>query len=138
MKNAGLHQQSIEGSSDRVFGLVFAAVFAGVALWPLLYGIQIRSWALALSTAFFALAILRPQTLARLNRAWMQFGLLLNRIVSPVAIGVVYYLGLVPTAMLMRAFGKKPLTLKRDPETTSYWIPRKPPGPDPKSMIDQF
>ena len=84
----------------------------------------------------FALAL--PRALSALNRGWMQLGLLLNRIVSPLAIGIVYYLALVPTALLMRVFGKLPLQLKYDPEAASYWIARKPPGPDPQTMNDQF
>ncbi len=131
-------EHAIEGSSDRVFGLLFAAIFAGVGLWPLLRGGGLRLWALAIGGVFLLLALARPRTLSWLNRTWMQFGLLLNRIVSPVAIGVVYYLALVPTALMMRVFGKLPLQLKYDPKAASYWIERKPPGPDPQTMNDQF
>lgn len=132
------HQQAIEGSSDRVFGLLFAALFAGVGLWPLLRGGELRLWSLLLGGVFLVLALALPRALSWLNRSWMKFGLLLNRIVSPLAIGVVYYFALVPTALLMRLFGKLPLQLKYDRQAASYWIARKPAGPDPKSMNDQF
>ena len=131
-------EHAIEGSSDRVFGLLFAAIFAGVGLWPLFKGGPLRIWSLLIGAVFLILALALPRALSRLNRAWMQLGLLLNRIVSPVAIGVVYYLALVPTALVMRAFGKLPLQLKYDPKASSYWIARKPPGPDPQTMNDQF
>ena len=75
---------------------------------------------------------------SRLNRLWMRLGLLLGRVVSPVAIGVVYYVSVVPTGLLMRALGKDPLRLKFDREAVSYWIKRDPPGPDPRDMSDQF
>lgn len=133
-----VHEEAIEGSSDRTFGLLFAAIFAILALWPLLHGAQIRVWALVLAAVFLVLALAWPRALSRLNRGWMRFGLLLNRIVSPVAIGVVYYLTLVPMGLVMRAFGKRPLRLGFDRAATSYWITREPPGPDPKTMIDQF
>jgi len=84
------------------------------------------------------LALAWPRALAGLNRGWMRVGLLLNRVVSPVAIGVVYYLTLVPMGLAMRAFGKDPLRLKFDRAAISYWIAREPPGPDPKNMRDQF
>jgi hypothetical protein len=132
------HDEAIEGSSDRVFGLIFAAIFVAISLWPLIYGTPLRIWALVLGAAFFALSIFRPHSLSWLNRTWMRFGLLLNRIVSPLAVGVVYFLGIFPMAMLMRAFGKRPLKLERESDAKSYWIPRKPPGPDPKTMSDQF
>jgi len=132
------HEQPLEGSSDRVFGLLFAAIFAAVGLWPLLHGGPLRAWSLGVGAAFLLLALAVPRALAGINRAWMKFGLLLNRVVSPIAIGIVYYFTLLPTALLMRAFGKLPLQLKYDPQAITYWIPRRPPGPDPKTMNDQF
>ena len=130
--------EQIEGSSDRMFGLLFAAIFAGLALWPLVHGEKIRLWALAAGAVFLVLAFAWPRALARMNRVWMRCGLLLNRIVSPLAIGVVYYLTLVPIGLAMRACGKKPLRLGFDRAAGSYWIQRKPPGPDPQTMKDQF
>jgi hypothetical protein len=132
------HDEEIEGSSDRMFGLLFAVVFSGVALWPLLHGETVRVWALCVGAVTLILALVWPRALHWPNRGWMRFGLLLNRIVSPAAIGVVYYLTLVPMGMLMRASGKDPLRLKFDRDAASYWIARDPPGPDPKTMIDQF
>ncbi len=131
-------EEKTEGSSDRMFGLLFAAIFAGLALWPLLHGEKIRFWALAAGAVFLVPALAWPRALARMNREWMRFGLLLNRIVSPVAIGVVYYLTLVPMGLAMRALGKNPLRLGFDRVVASYWIPREPPGPDPQTMKDQF
>jgi len=131
-------ERHTEGSSDRVFGLLFTAIFGGVGLWPLWHAGGVRPWALVLGAVFLLFALALPRALSALNRGWMQLGLLLNRIVSPLAIGIVYYLTLVPTALLMRVFGKLPLQLKYDPEAASYWIARKPPGPDPQTMNDQF
>ena len=133
-----VREEKIEGSSDRMFGLLFAAIFAGLALWPVIHGGKIRFWALSVGGVFMVLALAWPRALSWMNREWMRFGLLLNRIVSPVAIGVVYYLTLVPMGLLMRACGKNPLRLSFDRAAASYWIPREPPGPDPKTMNDQF
>ena len=131
-------EEKIEGSSDRMFCLLFAAIFSGVGLWPLFQGGKIRFWALVLGAVFLLLALIWPSALSWMNRAWMRFGLLLNRVVSPLAIGVVYYLTLVPMGLVMRALGKNPLRLGFDPAAASYWIAREPPGPDPKTMNDQF
>ena len=133
-----VRNETIEGSSDRMFGLLFAAIFSVFALWPLVHGEKIRFWALSVGAVLLVLALALPRALSWMNRGWMRFGLLLNRIVSPVAIGVVYYLTLVPMGLVMRAFGKNPLRLSFDRAAASYWIPREPPGPDPKTMNDQF
>ena len=128
----------VKAGSDRTFGLVFGVVFAVIAFWPLLAEQPPRWWAVAVSGAFFALALVLPAVLAPLNRLWLRFGLLLHRIVSPVVIAALFFLAVTPTALIMRLLGKDPLGLRLDPEAGSYWIYRTPPGPDPQSMRKQF
>jgi hypothetical protein len=130
--------QAVEGSSDRSFGLVFAVVFLIVACWPLLYGQLPRWWAFGIAAGFTAIAIAKPEILGGLNRLWIKIGLLLGRIVSPIALGVLFYGVVTPIGLLMRLTGKDPLRLKLDAGADSYWIPRKPPGPPPDSMTNQF
>ncbi len=126
------------GGSDRAFGLVFAVVFAAIALYPLLAGNPPRLWSLVIAAAFAAVALLRAGLLAPLNRLWTRFGLLLHRIVSPLVLGFMYFAVLTPTGLLLRLAGKDLLALKRDPAAASYWIPRTPPGPAPESLKQQF
>jgi hypothetical protein len=127
-----------EGSTDRAFGLVFAAVFLVIAVFPLLFGGQLRIWSLAVSLGFGAVALVRPHVLAPLNRLWTQFGLLLHRIVSPAVLGIMFFAVITPMGVLMRLLGKDPLRLRFDTRSHSYWIERRPPGPKPDSFPDQF
>lgn len=126
------------GSSDRSFGLVFTIFFGVIGLWPLLHGAPVRVWAWAASGVFLLAALVRPQLLGPLNRLWTRFGLLLHHVVSPVAMGVIYFGAILPMGLLMRALGKRPLQLGFDHDAKSYWIPRDPPGPDSKTMSDPF
>jgi hypothetical protein len=131
-------EQYVEGSSDRSFGLVIAAVLLLVALGPLRHGHTPRWWALAVAVVFALVALAKPALLARLNRLWMKLGILLGKVVSPIALGILFYGVLTPLAVVIRLTGKDPLRLKLDPGTDSYWILRKPPGPPPDSMTNQF
>ncbi|HSD60627.1 MAG TPA: SxtJ family membrane protein [Burkholderiales bacterium] len=131
-------EQEIEGSSNRSFGWVFTVFFLIVALYPLVRSEGPRVWALLAGAAFAAVTLVRPRLLAAPNRLWTRFGLLLGRIVSPVVIGILYYLVITPFGVVMRLAGKDPLRLKREPEARSYWIERDPPGPPPESMSNQF
>ena len=126
------------GSSDRTFGLVFAVFFTIVAVLPMVHGEPLRLWALAAAGAFLALALVAPRLLAPLNRLWLRFGDLLHRIVSPIALAILFYGVVTPTGLLMRLFGKDALRLRFDREAKSYWIAREPPGPPPESLKDQF
>ena len=130
--------EPVQGSSDRVFGIVFTVVFALIGLWPLPWGGSPRWWALGIAVVFLLAALIIPKTMAPLNRAWMRFGLLLHKIVNPVIMGLVFFLTVTPTALIMRALGKDPLRRRLDKEATTYWIDRDPPGPDPDSMPRQL
>ena len=130
--------EEIQGSSNRSFGLVFAGFFAIVGLLPLVTGGPIRYWALLIGAVFLLLGLALPSVLGPLSRLWMKFGQLLHRIVSPIVLGIMFYLVVTPIGLLMRLLGKDPLRLKSDREAKSYWITREPPGPAPESLRDQF
>lgn len=128
------HNTGIESSSDRNFGLVFAVFFLIVASLPLLHGNGLRLWALGLAGVFLVLALAIPKILSPLNRLWTRFGMLLHRIVSPLALGILFYGVVMPTGLLMRLFGKDLLRLRLDKSANSYWIQRSPSGPTPESL----
>ena len=131
-------EQAVEGSSDRSFGVVFTVVFLAISLYPLFRGEGPRPWFLGAAALVAAVTMARPQALAMPNRLWMKLGLALARIVSPVAMGVLYFLVFTPFGVAMRLAGKDPLRLKRDAAARTYWIDRDPPGPPPESMTNQF
>lgn len=84
------------------------------------------------------MALVRAAWLAPLNRLWFRFGLLLQRIAHPVVLAIIYFAVVTPTGLVLRALGKDPLRLRRDPDAATYWIRRDPPGPEPESMTRQF
>ena len=131
-------QEHVEGSSDRSFGVVFACVFLVIAAWPLLHANAPRWWAAGVAIAFAIIAFAKPVLLAPLNSIWTKLGILLGKIVAPIALGVLFFVFITPLAFIMRLVGKDPLSLKRDREAQSYWVSREPPGPPSNSMTNQF
>lgn len=123
--------------SDRSFGLVFAAFFAIVFGWKLWHG-DANFWWLGLSQGFLVVALALPRLLHPLNVIWARFGLLLHAITSPIILGVIFFVVLLPFGLIMRMAGKRPLRLQRDPAATTYWVRREPPGPDADSFLNQF
>jgi hypothetical protein len=131
-------EEEVHGSSERSFGIVMGIFFALVGLLPLLHGGAVRWWALGLAAVFLTLGWLWTAPLRPFNRLWFRFGLLLSRIISPVVLALLFYVTVTPVGLLMRAFGKDPMRLRRNTATESYWIAREPPGPAPESMKHQF
>jgi hypothetical protein len=109
----------------RNFGLMFGVVFALLAAW-----LRATPWALALfgalAVATLAAALLRPQLLAGPTRLWMKLGDVLHRVVSPLVLGLLYGVLLVPTGLLRRWLGGDPLKRDFDAAAASYWTPCEP------------
>ena len=112
---------------ERNFGLVFAAIFVIVGLFPLLMGGPIRWWAMAVATIFMLITLYRTQWLVKPNHYWFKFGMLLGAIVAPVVMALVFIVTVVPVGFVMRALRKDLLSLRIDRQATSYWLPRKTP-----------
>lgn len=124
--------------NERAFGLLFAAVFVVVALWPLASAQAPRVWALIAAAALVAVSLAVPAWLAPAARLWLRLGALMHAIVSPVILALIFYAVVLPTGLVVRALGKDLLRLRFNREARSYWIRRDPPGPGPQSFRDQF
>lgn len=129
---------AVEHSSDRAFGLVFAAALTVVGAWPLLHGAGPRVWAFVVAGTFLVAGLVAPRVLHPLNRVWVWIGTVLHRVVSPIVLGLLFYGVVLPTGLIMRLFGKRTIPTGPDPDQASYWIERDPPGPDPAGMKNQF
>jgi hypothetical protein len=128
----------VKAGSDRSFGIVMASCFAVVSLLNGWHGGRLWPWTSGLAGLFLAAAVFYPAAINPLNRAWLKFGLLLHKVVNPIVMALLFYGAVLPTGIVMRAIGKDLLRLKPEPDADSYWIVRRPPGPAPETMKDQF
>jgi hypothetical protein len=129
---------SPEPGTERGFAIVLAAACAIAASINLWHQGRWWPWLAGVAVLFLATGWLRPGILKPLNLLWFKFGLLLHRVITPLVMGLLFFVTVWPTGLVMRAFGQDLLRLRREPEAESYWIVRKPPGPAPESMKDQF
>lgn len=134
------HSGPVKVGSDRSFGAVFVAVFAVIGLLPVLSGGSPRLWACVVALAFLAPTLVAPRLLHPLNVVWFRFGMLLHAIVSPLVMGLVFVVAVVPTAVVMRLRGKDVLDIGSRDQTQreSYWISRAQRTIDADSMRNQF
>ena len=109
-------------SSTRSFGVVFFVVFLIISLYPLINQESVRVWSLIISFIFLFLGILNSILLSPLNVLWANFGLFLGKFVSPIVMGIVYFIVVFPTFLFVKLFKKNYLNLKYDKSKETYWI----------------
>lgn len=132
------NSSSLDLPSDRSFGFLFVAVFALLSLWAWWRGAVWAPWPAGLGALTLLVTLVRPTLLHPLNRQWMRLAELLNRVVSPLVLGLIFFGLFTPVAWGMRLRGRDALRRRFDPSASTYWIERDPPGPDPKSLPNQY
>jgi len=120
--------------SNRSFGIVFFIVFLLISIYPLINDEGLRIWPLVVSLIFLVLGIINSNILSPLNKLWFKFGIFLGKIISPIIMGIIFFLVVTPIGLIMRLIGKDLLNLKYN-NYKSYWIEKT--GPKSK-MKNQF
>ena len=128
---SGLHEEysrehAVEGASNKRFGLVVGTI-------ALLFGCARTLWHAEISLVsgvmaviglvLIAAALIKPDVLEGANRGWMKLGLLLHKVTNPIFLSAMYAIAIVPTGLMMRAFGVDPMGMRRRRGDT-YWIVR--------------
>lgn len=130
-----LEVEALPLPSERSTGLVFAAVALLVAAFFRANSTVLYT-ALAVAAGFAGLALAAPQLLGPLNRVWFKFAMLLNKVMSPIVMGILFLVTIVPFGLAMQ-LRRDPLRKRRAPGQTTYWIDRTP-SATPTSMRNQF
>ncbi len=123
---------------NRIFGLIFSGIFCVIALFPLLFAGELRQWALIVAAAWAVPALVYPAILAPLNRLWAKFGQVMHSVINPILMGLIFFLTVLPTGLILRLLGKDPMRRKFDTQAASYWILREDKSVTKESFDNQF
>ena len=114
-------RNKIEIGSNRSFGIVFFLVFFIIGIFPIKNGESVNYLIIAISIIFLSLGILNSKFLSPLNKIWFKFGITLGHIISPIIMGLIFFMVVTPTSFVLKIFRKDVLSLKKNNDKT-YWI----------------
>ena len=110
----------------RNFGLIVGGIFGLIGVWPaILRGQPPRWWAIALGVALIVPALVAPGVLRPAHRVWMALGAALGWVNTRIVLGVIFFLVITPTGLLLRLTGRDPMQRRTDAGATTYRVPRK-------------
>ena len=126
--------KKIKVSSNKSFGIVFSIFFLFISIYLFLNEYPTYYWSLFVSFIFLVLGLMNSKILSPLNLLWFKFGILLGKIVSPVVMGIIFFLVVTPISILLKIFGKDVLNLKFNNNKT-YWIVKDGPKSNMKKQF---
>ena len=116
-----MNLSNIELPSNRKFGFFFTVIFMSLGTYFYLHqSYLIMTTFYIIAILFFLLTLIWADLLLPLNKLWMRFGLLLNFIVSPIILGVIFFGVFTPIGLIMRLFGRDELLIKPS-RKKSFW-----------------
>ena len=108
--------------SNRKFGILFFIIFSILSIATYLSEyILLTCMFIILALTTGATTLFKPLLLQPFNKAWMFFGLTLNKIISPIIMGFIFYFLITPVSLIGFLFGRDELRIKGH-HKESYWI----------------
>ena len=110
----------------REFGILIGLGIPFFIGWliPFVSGHDFRFWSLFIGLPLISFGVFYPSLLFYPYKVWMSLGLALGWINSRVILGLVYFIVLLPIALIMKIFGYDPLRIKRS-DKKSYMENKK-------------
>lgn len=129
-------KETISAKQLRSFGFLVGGILAVIGLWPLLFGKNMRLWAVIPAGLLLFLGMIAPGSLEPVYRVWMKVGHVLGAINTKIILGVTFYGLFVPMGFFMRLAGKDPMRRRFDPDAKTHRVPSSQrPG---SHMLRQF
>ena len=108
--------------SNKKFGYFFSFVFLILFLLNFLYysNYKIAIISIVLSIAILIITFIIPKILHPLNISWMYLGYLISLIVSPIILGIIFYLLITPIAMFLKIIKRDELGINNTSIESSW------------------
>ena len=107
--------------SNKNFGITFSIFFLLITIYIFINYEKLNLWLLSASAIFFILGITNSNLLLPVNKIWFKIGIFLGKIISPIVMGIIFFLVITPIGLILRIFRKDVLKLKFSSDK-SYWI----------------
>ncbi|MFQ5732576.1 MAG: SxtJ family membrane protein [Planctomycetaceae bacterium] len=123
----------------RIFCGLLIVFVAGVGAWLHWRHAQtaLGTTVLAVGSVIAIAGLFVPAFARWVYVGWMVAVFPIGWVVSHLLLAIVFYLVFAPFGLVMRAFGRDPMTRKFDPDAESYWVPREGPA-KPEQYFRQF
>ncbi len=127
----------LTAAKGRSFGLTVGGAFLAIAAFVWWRGhLKVASVLGVLGFVLALAGLVIPTRLGPVERGWMGLAHAISKVTTPIVMGVMYFLVILPVGLLRRALGGNPLEHKE--AGGSYWKPRPEGARRTRSLKRQF
>lgn len=115
-----------------------AGGLGGIALVRFVLVSAVTWWLIAPAALFLLAGLLAPAMLVPIRAAWMKFAAVLGYVNSRILLTVLFIGLIMPTALVLKLFGRQPIRLEFRDGAETYWRRREADEFAPGRMERQF
>ena len=101
-------------------GAIVAVLFGGLIPW--IWDFRYPTWPWIVFGILAAFAILAPMLLQSVHRTWMRIGLAISKVTTPIILGIVFFLVIMPVGIVIRLAGRDPMRRNLESSADTYRV----------------
>jgi hypothetical protein len=122
----------------RIFGLTAFLFFGCLSGLGILTQKPLPTYLFGLLSVLGIGFIVFPRQLEVVYDAWLKVAHGIGKTITFLALVLAYYAVITPAALLKRVFGGRPIPLKPDRNTSSYWVARSEPAQPKDRFLKRY
>jgi hypothetical protein len=129
---------SIEKREVRKFGVIALLFFGCLCILGFWMRRPLPIYIFGIMSLFGLAFICIPGPLKPVYTGWMKIARLIGRTVTVLILTLAYYIVITPSALIKRIFGGRPLPVRPDKNSPSYWITRSEPAQQRERFLKRY
>ncbi|MEM6781463.1 MAG: hypothetical protein AAF569_06330 [Pseudomonadota bacterium] len=125
--DAFVEYDEVKGPSNKNFGYTVGIIFCLIAtIKSVFFNFSILAMIFyGLGGGLIAGALLFPNALTPLNKAWMGLAKILFHIVNPIIMFLLFLVAFIPAGIIMKILRYDPMKRKFDKSANTYWVEKE-------------
>ncbi len=133
-----MNSNSTDSKEIRKFGVIALFFFGSLCVLGFLTNKSLPTYIFGFLSILGLGFILIPSTIRPVYTAWLKIAHFIGRIITALTLTFAYYLVITPSALMKRLFGGRPLPVKPDKNTSSYWVARTEPAQPKERFLKRY
>lgn len=110
----------ISKNDSKYFGIILSIILIIYCVYDF-YINELQILLLLFTLTLLLVSLFKPSILNPITKLWVLLGITLGKIISPIVLGLVFFIVVTPTSLIRKIIIKDPINQKINKKLKTYW-----------------
>lgn len=110
----------ISKNDSKYFGIILSIILIIYCVYDF-YINELQILLLLFTLTLLLVSLFKPSILNPITKLWVLLGITLGKIISPIVLGLVFFIVVTPTSLIRKIIVKDPINQKINKKLKTYW-----------------